>query len=49
MNRRVAIRRKPHGEDWGETLTLDERGEFTPLGANAPIRVADLLPDPESA
>ena len=49
VNRRVEIRRKPYGEDWGETLTLDERGEFTPLGANAPIGVMDLLPDPEPA
>ena len=49
VNRRAEIRRKPTGEDWGETLTLDKRGEFTPLGANAPIRVADLLPDPEPA
>ena len=49
VNRRVEIRRKPTGEDWGETLTLDERGEFTPIGANAPLRVADLLPDPELA
>ena len=45
VNRRAEIRRKPQGEDWGEVLILDERGEFIPLGASGPIRVADLLPD----
>lgn len=46
-NRQAEIRRRPSGEAWGETLILDERGEFTPLGASGPIRVANLLPDPE--
>jgi Uma2 family endonuclease len=47
VNRRAEIRRRPKGEDWGETLVLTEDGEFTPLGANGPIRVSDLLADPE--
>ncbi|GEM_PF-6084352 len=42
--RRVEIRR-PKGEEWGETLILTEDGEFTPLGASGPIRVADLIPE----
>lgn len=46
VNRRVEIRRRPQGEEWGETTILTEGGEFTPLGATAPLRVADLLPDP---
>lgn len=46
VSRRAEIRRRPKGEDWGETLVLTEDGEFTPLGASAPIRVADLFGDP---
>lgn len=48
-NRRVEIRRKPNGETWGETLILDEGGEFTPRGAKGAVRVVDLLPDSEEA
>lgn len=47
-NRRAEIRRRPQGEDWGETLILTESGTFTPLGASGPLRVVDLLPDPEA-
>ena len=47
VNRRAEIRRKPRGEEWGETLVLAEDGEFTPLGASGPLRVADLLAPPE--
>ena len=35
----------PESESWGETLILAEGGEFTPLGAGGPIRVADLFGD----
>ncbi len=49
VSRRVEIRRKPQGEEWGQTTVLAEGDEFTPLGANGPLRVADLLPDPEIA
>ena len=47
INRRAEIRRRPKGEEWGETVVLTEDGEFTPLGASSPIRVADLLADKE--
>ena len=47
VNRRAEIRRKPRGESWGETVILEEDGEFTPLGANGPLRVADLLAPPD--
>lgn len=45
VNRRAEIRRspKPEAEAWGETLILTEDGEFTPLGASGPLRVADLF------
>lgn len=48
-NRRLEIRRRPRPEreDWRETIVLTEEGEFTPLGASGPLRVADLLPDRE--
>ncbi len=44
-SRRAEIRRKPNPEKetWGETLILDEGGEFTPLGARVPVRVAGLF------
>ncbi len=48
-NRRAEIRRDPRGEVWGETVVLTEDREFTPRGASGPLRVADLLPDPETA
>ena len=48
VGRKAEIRRKPEGETWGETLILAEGGEFTPLGASEPIRVADLLAAPDS-
>ena len=47
LNRRAEIRRRPKGEEWGETLVLTEDGEFTPLGLSGPIRVADLFGDKE--
>ena len=49
VNRRAEIRRKPRGEDWGETVILEEDGEFNPLGASGPLRVTDLLAPPEIA
>lgn len=44
-----AVRRHPNPEreTWRETIVLTEDGEFTPVGANGPIRVADILPGPE--
>ena len=47
VNRRAEIRRKPRGESWGETVILEEDGEFTPLGASARLRVIDLLAPPD--
>ena len=41
--RRVELRRRPEGDEWRETITLDEGESFTPTGAHAPIRVADLF------
>lgn len=40
---RVVVRRRPEGDEWRETLTLDEGEEFTPTGAGSPIRVDDLF------
>ena len=48
-NRRAEIRRDPRGEAWGETVVLTEDRTFTPRGASGPLRVGDLLPDPEIA
>ena len=44
-SRRAEIRRRPNPEreTWGETLILDEGGEFAPLGASGAVRVADLF------
>ena len=45
VSRRAEIRRRPNPqkETWGETLILDEGGEFTPRGGSGPVRVADLF------
>ncbi len=41
--RRVELRRRPEGDEWRDTLTLEEGEEFTPYGANGPLRVDDLF------
>ena len=43
VRRRVELRRRPEGDEWRDTLTLEEGEEFTPHGANGPIRVTDLF------
>ena len=42
-SRRAEIRRRPEGDEWRETRVLGEDESFTPNGAIAEVRIADLF------